>query len=530
MSAVTEAEILAAADYAEVLQTWRERRGLSKRALAERMHYDRSYVVHIENGNQRPTEDFTRRAEDVLATEGALWSAWNTFVAVRTRQRRPASAGTTRDLRNPAYLSWVAERSPLSFQEAYNSVAHLIDEVEVEPPAVRHARMQARSNVSRQDITEALIDYYDAPLAGDGDGLGFYAAHVEGAEAQRLSMLTHPDWLDVDVELGGGAERTRFASSHDEPEPLDLIGLRAALRRLAEVEASDTVLVNNPLYRLTDITVGRGTLDATFATTDFLTYALRNDLLELEIVDALANGARPGQPDGSGAARLALRERYLPDISHALDLASRLCVGGLGALLAVARPDADDYMLLVQERSAQVLNLTGRLALIPKAFHQPTVEANRETALSSTVLRELEEELLGREDLEMLADARHADPLHDASRSEPMQWLAEHRDTGAVRIECTGFGINMVTGNYEFACLVVIDDPTWWQSYGHLVGANWEALRLRRYSTRDTSGLVTLAADPAWSTEGLFTYLLGLRRLAEIGTADRTSLPEIGNP
>ena len=60
----------------------------------------------------------------------------------------------------------------------------------------------------------------------------------------------------------------------------------------------------------------------------------------------------------------------------------------------------DRYQLLVQERSNQVVNVTGALAGIPKAFHQPIVDAYGETRISTTVEREMEEELLGRPDLE----------------------------------------------------------------------------------------------------------------------------------
>ena len=41
-----------------------------------------------------------------------------------------------------------------------------------------------------------------------------------------------------------------------------------------------------------------------------------------------------------------------------------------------------------------------------------------------------------------------------------MKWLVEHSDT--YRLYCTGFGINMLSGNYEFACLATIDDSYWW--------------------------------------------------------------------
>ena len=93
--------------------------------------------------------------------------------------------------------------------------------------------------------------------------------------------------------------------------------------------------------------------------------------------------------------------------------------------------------------------------------------------------------------------------------------------------ECTGFGINLVTGNYEFACLVVVEDDAWWERFGHLVESNWEAERVHRHSSLDTAGLQALVADPGWGNESLFSYLQGLRRLAEVGEAERVAIPTI---
>ena len=105
-----------------------------------------------------------------------------------------------------------------------------------------------------------------------------------------------------------------------------------------------------------------------------------------------------------------------------------------------------------------------------------------------------------------------------------MKWLVEHSDT--YRLHCTGFGINMLSGNYEFACLATIDDSYWWDHYGYQVEANWEARRLRCYSSRDTAGLAQLIADPRWSNEGLFAFLEGLRFLA-LHNSSKTDLPGI---
>jgi hypothetical protein len=71
--------------------------------------------------------------------------------------------------------------------------------------------------------------------------------------------------------------------------------------------------------------------------------------------------------------------------------------------------------------------------VIPKAFHGPATEAAEEAHLSASLERELEEELLGREDLEQVSERsfRRVDPFHADQLSEPMRWLAERRGTDA---------------------------------------------------------------------------------------------------
>ncbi|WP_205623103.1 hypothetical protein [Sciscionella marina] len=164
-------------------------------------------------------------------------------------------------------------------------------------------------------------------------------------------------------------------------------------------------------------------------------------------MDAIAEG-RPTQP---GA--LPLRDRYLPELANVLDTTNRLCVGGTLALCAIARPatllrPAADYALLVQERSGRVLNAARRLAVIPKGFHQPLTDYRSDARLGATLLREMEEELFGRDDIDnTVTQDRHADPMHPSRLSEPMRWLTE---SGAVRLECTGFGYNLISANYGF--------------------------------------------------------------------------------
>jgi hypothetical protein len=278
-------------------------------------------------------------------------------------------------------------------------------------------------------------------------------------------------------------------------------------------------MVNMPLYRLVSVDLSEGTIAGTLVLTHFTRYALTMDLLEAELVDSLTTGA--GVP---------LRDAYLPDLAAVLDLPGRLCAGGTLALCAIARPASRfrgpaDYVLLIQERSRSVVNAARRLAVIPKGFHQPMTDVRADAQLGATLRREMEEELFGRDDIDnTVSTDRRADPMHPSRLSEPMRWLDAHPE--AFRMECTGFGINLVSGNYEFPALVVIDDEEFWTRYGGTIEANWETAGLRQYSSLDRDLLTQLAHDPAWSNEGLFAYLAGLHRLGQIDPT-HTNTPTI---
>ena len=84
-----------------------------------------------------------------------------------------------------------------------------------------------------------------------------------------------------------------------------------------------------------------------------------------------------------------------------------------------------------------------------------------------------------------------------------------------------------MSGNFEFASLFVIDDDRWWDLYGGAIEANWEAEGLRRYSTQDGRALNALINDPAWSNEGLFAFLEGIRRLHQLGSDRIARVPSI---
>ena len=375
--------------------------------------------------------------------------------------------------------------------------------------------------VGRSQVARALLDYYgDFPA-----GYRAYRCHDRaGGVEVATSVVTRADWVGLGCSLRPANEQIRLALDDWAP-PRELIreeASQAAAARLAAIAALDAPLTDAPLYRLLEIAPRPRVIAGTVGLAHFIEYALTVDLLEGELVEALATGqGRPGT--------LPLRATYLPDGASVLNLRGRLCVGGALALCAVARPrdpfrGGADYALLVQERSSRVLNAVGRLAVIPKGFHQPLTDPRADVQIGATLRRELEEELFGRTDVDGTAgQQRAALPMHPSRLSEPMRWLDEDPDRW--RMECTAFGLNLVSGNYEFAGLIVIEDEGFWPRFGGMVEANWEASGLRLYSSLDRELLGELVHDPAWSNEGLFAFLEGLRRLREIG-GRRVDLPE----
>jgi hypothetical protein len=381
-------------------------------------------------------------------------------------------------------------------------------------------RASRRRRIDQRRIAEALGHYYRDRTTGHGR----YSAHYGQDSEIVTSVLTHPDWLDLDCPLTAACDQLRLTSVANSDLSLDEQAAGAAAQRLAETLAMGTRLVDMPLYRLLDIDVSSGAIAGSVGVTQFVRYALTMDLLEGELIDGLTAGvsARPGL--------LPLRDRYLPDLDSVLGVAGRLCAGGTLALCAIARPASPyrghaDYVLLIQERSGDVVNAARRLAVIPKGFHQPMTDFRSDARIGATLRREMEEELFGREDTDnTIGKPYAADPMHPTRLSEPMRWLME--DPGRLRIECTGFGLNLVSGNFEFAGLIVIDAEDFWSRYGGRVEANWESMALRQYSSLDSESLAELVHDAAWSNEGLFALQQGLRRLKQIGET-RVNVPTI---
>lgn len=363
----------------------------------------------------------------------------------------------------------------------------------------------------RQSLSRLLLDYYS-----DDDGVSG-AVYLDTSDGRLETSLVTPGRGALATTQGVDAqfELTR-TTPPAAPQPADAL-ITAAEGRLASCLTGRTRFVDQPTYRLLRCETGADGIRATFGLSTFAHYALSLDLLEAEANDAL----------GREAAPLELRDQLLPTLDAVLDPSSRECVGGALALTAFARPSRGgrpaDFLLLVQERSSRVVNGAGRVAVIPKCFHQPTNEPPAECDIRTTLLRELEEELFGRAEVDGTGDTcRLAEVLHPSRMTAPLAWLV---GSSSLDIRLTGFAYNLVAGSFEFPAVIAVQDETFWSEFGGGVEANWESSGLSRISSADADGIEQLLHDPRWSDEGLVAFALGLKQLAETNP-DRVRRPD----
>lgn len=474
------------------LATVRKAAGYTQERLAAALNVDRSTVIRWEAGDYSPLPYLRPKLARLLR---------QTPEQLRTLiDGDPGSVPGTLGPDVEAACIWLDERLHWKPGTSARRVTARLPKTRRELP-IRQAR---RARVSRSDVVAALRAYY-----GTDPEYRLYTAHF-GGQALETSILTRPQWLDLNIPLNETTDALSLAPTTSEPtaDPVP----EAALERLAEVEGSGVRLTNEQTYRLLDVDIRNGSIRGKVDVAPFLEYALTLDLLESELLDTLAAG-KPIKP-GS----LPLRDRYLPSLASVVDPASRLCAGGALALCAIARPAGQrgqaDHLLLVQERSQLVVNATRQLTVIPKGFHQPITDVHVDTSLRNTLLREVEEELFGRAELDNTVSApRAALPMHPSRLSGPMKSLLSH---DGLRLECTSFGFNLVSGNYEFACLLAIEREDFWSQFGGHIETNWEARGLRSYPGRHTESLIRLVQASAWNNEGLFTFSRGLSRLSSV--------------
>lgn len=181
----------AAEDYAAEVARWREVRGMSKRALALAMGFDPSYVSHVESGRHKPSEEFSRLADEALNAGKAIWRRWCDYEQAKARTRRPVAPPAQRGPEQP-----YATGSALV-------VEHDAARLQYDGTSYRLTMRRRLRNTGEEPVTRYLIRISVDRYPGD-------------PEQSNAHYRAHPlTWDELDLTATCRGEAMRWQAKHD---------------------------------------------------------------------------------------------------------------------------------------------------------------------------------------------------------------------------------------------------------------------------------------------------------------------------
>lgn len=375
------------------------------------------------------------------------------------------------------------------------------------------------SGAASANIVDTLMGFYG--MQEHSASLKQYVFTCNG-ELRRTTIYARQRWLQLGQDV-----RKMNASLVVPPTFPTQSELRSAVRKFEQSDLpqlQDQIeLYNDPLFRLVDFNDKSGMCE--FCETDFFTYRATVGMLPDELTAALDD------TNGNVKAVLADKDKYLPfrakflpTIESLNDYQNRLCVGGIGALLAIARDESEhDFLIPLQIRGSRVSDGRGQLAVLPKAFHQPLVGDKKEVRLYYTLLREIYEEVYGHDEVKTGGGKIKCDWY--VKREPGVRFI--HENPKSCQIEATCIGINALAGNYDVGMLVAIRDPEYWERFGEHIDVNWESEeRMILISSKDSRRIADILVSGEWAQESIPPFVEGLRALHRMDKA-RVTLPDI---
>lgn len=370
-------------------------------------------------------------------------------------------------------------------------------------------RREEETFVTNESLSHALNAFYSDNRSSDSPWKN-YSLRVDGH--------TIPTTIYLDSRLYGTSRRIDDVVARS--ENITLIrptNIRSEMKGLAmnlavRAEAGEVGLWNGPTYRL--VRFRDDATEYTFSECDFFDYRFTSGLMEDEINQALVKHKGELVNLKSPNKTLPVRSSLMPNIETLVDVGSRICCGGIGVVMALRTNGG--FQIPLQVRSRRVSDGRGRLAVIPKAFHQASVASDKELHPKWTMFREIYEEVFGFEE----ADKNSKYYLHDYyfDRYDGMKWFLRNPDSW--RAEVIAFGLNAVSGNYDFGILLIIDDESYFHEFGRSMFSNWEIERQSMYSSTNPDRIRDVLLKENWVSESVFHFGQALIRLKQqIGRA-----------
>jgi len=185
---------------------------------------------------------------------------------------------------------------------------------------------------------------------------------------------------------------------------------------------------------------------------------------------------------------------------------------------------ADGYYIPIQRRSSEVADARGLLATFPRGSHALGVGNAGEENVYWSVFRELAEEGYNLEDAQGNPNFVTKDWFFSQANCPGMRWFLDNPDSYIC--EVVAFGFDAILGDFHFAVLLAIKDPSYYDQFSGKLRKNWETDSFIEVSTTDTRQISKLLKDPTWVGDALFHFVEALLRLQQLDPK-YVSLPKI---
>lgn len=351
-------------------------------------------------------------------------------------------------------------------------------------------------------LTSFLMHYYAESSRSD---LGPYSIQVQKNHI-RTPIFVKPSDLRLTMPL----DQIQFDQATETSPPSLQIqdSLKDRILKYAvRLRRMGILIENRPLFRLVEEDLKNRRI--LFYESEFFNYRFSSGLLQDELNDVIFAFGGDLNNFEKSRSHFPLRDQMLPNLNRLQNLQDRICAGGVGVVFALKK--GDHYEIQLQVRGKGVSDGRRFLAVVPKAFHGGFNEA----ALKSTVFRELYKELF--EGKRRYTPDRHGAHDYYYDLCEGVEWFEQFEgNKDKYWLDVVAFGLNAVSGNYDFGILLVVEDPNYRKDFRSKMFPNWEADRLCPISTTNEKQIQDVLANKRWAPESLYHFVQGLLHLKKL--------------
>jgi transcriptional regulator with XRE-family HTH domain len=231
--------------FAAALREHRFARCMSLADLAERVHYHRGFIHHVESGRRAPSRELAEAVDIALEAGGTLLALYEAEDRARkeeaaTKRTLAASLATTRSL---------VELADLELGELHGGLEEtVIDYMSTPPGPILH-----RANAIREDVLGRLRDYRHGPH--ERADLYRTAGYLSGLLSYAALDLGDPDGAMEHARAAGRC--ARYAGDSDL-----LVWVRGTQSLIARFNGDYGVALEYVRDGMTHVTEGNGTGEA----------------------------------------------------------------------------------------------------------------------------------------------------------------------------------------------------------------------------------------------------------------------------